>query len=374
MATRIDQEAMALIGKIEEYDEKESWIEYTKRLELYFVANEIKDNGKKRAVLLSVCGAKTYKLIRYLVNPRKPTDKLFAELVNLVKNHLNPRPSSIVYRCKFNNRFCQQGETIQRYVAELRNSSEHCEFGEELEKMLRDRLVCGVNDERIQRRLLAESQLEFKKVMELATAMETADKNTSDLQNGNPSARENPEEQAVNRVTKDPPKDPKLPPRNSKQPNATRECFRCGGQFHDADHCRYKNEECFKCQKKGHKADKCRSNRKPGRRNVRKSGNTHHMETTEEEEEECTMFHMNTKEKEPHRVEIKLNGVHTSMEVDTGTAASIINEETYKRISEGNQVKNRTQLETAKVKLRTYTGKLVKVMGTLNVIVKYEKQ
>jgi len=234
LATRIDQEAMALIGKIEEYDEKESWIEYTKRLELYFVANEIKDNGKKRAVLLSVCGAKTYKLIRYLVNPRKPTDKLFAELVNLVKNHLNPRPSSIVYRCKFNNRFCQQGETIQRYVAELRNSSEHCEFGEELEKMLRDRLVCGVNDERIQRRLLAESQLEFKKVMELATAMETADKNTSDLQNGNPSARENPEEQAVNRVTKDPPKDPKLPPRNSKQPNATRECFRCGGQFHDA--------------------------------------------------------------------------------------------------------------------------------------------
>ena len=42
--------------------------------------------------------------------------------------------------------------------------------------------------------------------MELATAMETADKNTRDPQNGNPNARENPEEQAVNRVTKDPPK------------------------------------------------------------------------------------------------------------------------------------------------------------------------
>ena len=130
--------------------------------------------------------------MRNLVNPRKPTDKSLVELVNLVKNHLNPRPSSIVYRCKFNSRFRQQGETIQQYVAELRNLSEHCEFGEILEKMLRDRLVCGVNDERIQRRLLAESQLKFKKAMELATAMETADKNTRDLQNGNPSARENP--------------------------------------------------------------------------------------------------------------------------------------------------------------------------------------
>ena len=178
MATRIDQEAMALIGKVEEYDEKESWVEYTDCLEQYFSANEITDNGKKRGVLLSVCGAKTYQLIRNLVNPRKPTDKSFAELENLVKNHLNPRPSSIVYRCKFNSRFRQQGETIQQYVAELRNLSEHCEFGEILEKMLRDRLVCGVNDERIQRRLLAESQLEFKKTMELATAMETADKNT----------------------------------------------------------------------------------------------------------------------------------------------------------------------------------------------------
>ena len=155
-----------------------------------------------------------------MVNPGKPTDKSFAELVNLVKNHLNPRLSSIVYRSKFNSRFRQQRETIQQKVAELRNSSEHCEFGDQLEKMLRDRLVCGVNDERIQRRLLAESQLEFKKAMELSTAMETAEKNTRDLQNGNPSARENPEEQTVNRVTKDPPKEPKLPPWNSKQPNA----------------------------------------------------------------------------------------------------------------------------------------------------------
>ena len=227
--------------------ENDSWIEYTERLEQYFAANEITDNNKKRAVLLSVCGAKTYKLIRNLVNPRKPTDKSFGELVNLVKNHLNPRPSSIVYRFKFNSRFRQQGETIQQYVAELRNLSEHCEFGDQLEKMLPDRLVCGVNDECIQWRLLAESQLEFKKAMELATAMETADRNTRDLKNGNLS--EKPEESQVNRVTKDP---PKRPPRDPKQ--STKDCYPCGGRFHAPDKCRYKDEECYKCRKRGHKA------------------------------------------------------------------------------------------------------------------------
>ena len=79
LAMRIVQEAiMALIVKIEEYDEKESWIEYTKCLEQYFAANEITGSGKKRAVLLSVCKAKMYKLIRNLVNPRKPAKTVFA--------------------------------------------------------------------------------------------------------------------------------------------------------------------------------------------------------------------------------------------------------------------------------------------------------
>ena len=83
---------------------------------------------------------------------------------------------------------------------------------------------------------------------------------------------------------------------------------------------------------------------------------------------------MTSKEGEPYRVDPQLNGVQTSMEVDTGAVATIINEETYKRIIEGNLVKNLQQLEAAKVRLRTYTGELVKVIGTLNVIVKYEKQ
>ena len=97
---------MALIGKVDAFQENDNWIEYTERLEYYFTANEITGNaGKKRAVLLSWCGAKTYKLIRNLVSPEKPTGKTFAELVNIVKNHLNPRPSTNVYRFKFNSRF-----------------------------------------------------------------------------------------------------------------------------------------------------------------------------------------------------------------------------------------------------------------------------
>ena len=81
-------------------------------------------------------------------------------------------------------------------MAKLRCLSEHCDFRDHLEDMIRDRLICGVNDERIHRRLLAESRLDFEKALELATAMETADESTCDIQQGN--FTEKPKEPLVN--------------------------------------------------------------------------------------------------------------------------------------------------------------------------------
>ena len=68
------------------------------------------------------------------------------------------------------------------FVAELRQLSEHCEFGTTLEDLIRDRLVCGVANSSIQRRLLAEQNLTLKQAHDLARAIETAEKNVRDLQ------------------------------------------------------------------------------------------------------------------------------------------------------------------------------------------------
>ena len=81
---------MANHGKLEEYDSQEEWSQYIERLEFYFEANGVDDEDKQRAILLSVCGSKTYKLIRNLITPRKPSEKTFAELVELVQQHQHP--------------------------------------------------------------------------------------------------------------------------------------------------------------------------------------------------------------------------------------------------------------------------------------------
>ena len=135
---------------------------------------------------------------------------------------------------------------MTEFVAGLRRLSEHCQFGTTLEDMLRDRLVCGINDDRIQRRLLAERELSFEKAVEIA--FEMASKNLINL-GGKTTG-------SVNKV-----KESTKPGSEDKK----RECHRCGGN-HDPTRCVFKNEICCNCQQKGHMAKVCKNEKKPRRR------------------------------------------------------------------------------------------------------------
>ena len=75
-------------------------------------------------------------------------------------------------RFKFHTRTRKPGESIAKFIEELRLLVEFCNFIETLEKMLRDRLVCGNDD--IQRRLLAEKRLIYKKAIHLTDSLKDA--------------------------------------------------------------------------------------------------------------------------------------------------------------------------------------------------------
>lgn len=85
------------LGHIEEFDgAKGDWQLYVERVEHFFAANGISDGDKKRAVLLSVMGAPTYKILRNVVSPSKPGEKTYATLVEALAQHFKPKPSEIV--------------------------------------------------------------------------------------------------------------------------------------------------------------------------------------------------------------------------------------------------------------------------------------
>ena len=95
---------MAIHGGMAEFDSAtEDWQMYVERLSQYFIATDMTDPTKQRAFLLSVCGAKTYKLVKSLVSPQKPAEKTYAELVETLNNHYNPAPAITISRFKFNS-------------------------------------------------------------------------------------------------------------------------------------------------------------------------------------------------------------------------------------------------------------------------------
>ena len=101
--------------------------------------------------------------------------------------------------------------------------------------MLRNRLVCDIEDPKIQWRLLAEPDLIFDKAFELALASESTNKNAKDLQ-----------------ATKSP-----QPSLNRIQTKQAKPCYCCRGN-HKVMDCPH-TSDCHKCGKKGHLARVCKS-------------------------------------------------------------------------------------------------------------------
>ena len=128
-------------GHIREFElGTESISAYLERVQLYFVANDVA-NEKKVAVLLSVIGSKTYVLLRSLLHPEAPKEKTFDQLAKTLKEHLEPKPQTIVERFHFHRRNQEQSESVLDYIAELRRLSATCDFGGYLNEVLRDRFV-----------------------------------------------------------------------------------------------------------------------------------------------------------------------------------------------------------------------------------------
>ncbi|CAG2217696.1 unnamed protein product [Mytilus edulis] len=196
---------MPTYGKLDSFDESEDWTQYVERMEHYFNANEIDEEDQKRGY--------------FLKSPAKPGTKSLADLTKLVKDHRDPVPSEIIQRFKFNSRTRHSDESVRTFIAALRSLTEHCNYGDTLNAMLRDRLVVGIKSDRIQRRLLAEPNLTFDKALEIATAMETAEKNAQDIQ---ASGTNGTFQKQINKVSKS-------YTRNNSGNSKQGDCYRCGG-------------------------------------------------------------------------------------------------------------------------------------------------
>ena len=363
----------AKFGRAREFDPtSEDWESYAEQMKHYLFANDVKE-AKKVPVLLSTCGTATYSLIKSLCSPDSPDSKSFEDIVKLVQDHYKPHHSVIMERLRFNSRIRKSGESISVFMADLRRIAANCAFEDRLEEMLRDRLVCGVNDTQIQRRLLAEPRLTLDTALGLAQAIEAAAKDSSDVQRVT-QTQAIPSHINVLRHSRGPKPHPTV---------SDQTCQRCGGS-HSPVTCRFKNFTCRYCHKKGHLEKVCRS-KKAARQshNPRPQRDTNFVsenlasgtEIPTPPVEDCptySLFTLGSRKNKPWMVDLLVNGKQVSMQIDTGASVSVINFETYTSL--WSSPLPPLVINEPRPKLRTYTGEEIQVLGSFSPTISYKGQ
>lgn len=95
--------------------------------------------------------------------------------------YFQPTPSEIVQHCKFNTRIRRPHESVATYIAQLKQLSEHCNFGATINVMLRDCLVCGIANAKWQQQLLSEDKLTYDKARSVLLSLEAAERETKEI-------------------------------------------------------------------------------------------------------------------------------------------------------------------------------------------------
>ncbi|XP_037515313.1 uncharacterized protein K02A2.6-like [Rhipicephalus sanguineus] len=351
---------MATFGRVEVYDNKEPWPSYTERLDAFFNANGIEDDEKKKWIFLSTVGTSTYATLRSLLAPDKPKEKTFKELISTLNSHFSPAPSEIAESFRFHSRVQLENENVAEFVAELRQIAEHCNFGTALNRMLRDRLVCGIRDRGVQQRLLVEKNLTLDKAVEVARTAEAAELNASELRKGHSDRPASPAQEGLANHLKfkkrhaHAPKGHKVQELNPRgKPKAGhhekfKPCIRYGSRDHRPPECKHINTSDDKGkQQRGSQVNTVQSADKPP---------------------EYYLHSLRTQESlKPITMTLIVNGVPLEMELDSGSPVSIISKDTYLQHQGALPVLSQTD-----VKLNCMRG-TIPVQGTLSVHIRLGK-
>lgn len=252
-----------------------------------------------------------------------------------------------------------EGESVHAFLVEIRRIAGNCNFGSMLDRMLRDRIVCGVRSSTLQTQLLAKRELTLEEAEALAVSAETAE-NDSKKMSSEPAAQVQARRHssAQDNVKRD----------------APRECGRCGSTKHDDNSCGWVKSRCYRCGRHGHLAKKCR-NAAARKSQVTKAAHATTLAVAEatsdvEGSDETHIWTFVSERKNflepPIRRTLTWGGVELPMEVDTGSPVCVISRQMFEK-----HRKVWPCLKPSRVKLSCYTGR-IPVLGELQLRVCYK--
>ncbi|CAH0551085.1 unnamed protein product [Brassicogethes aeneus] len=131
-----------LIGSIKEFNHQSSHFSVFKvKIEQFFLTNGIKEDQRKRAILLNFMTDDTYILLRNLCVPDAPEKMTSEKLMESLSKHCTPVESYFTARLKFYGAKRGDEENVADWAARVRSLASGCKFGDEFKIVSRDIFV-----------------------------------------------------------------------------------------------------------------------------------------------------------------------------------------------------------------------------------------
>ncbi|XP_048488048.1 uncharacterized protein LOC105383898 isoform X1 [Plutella xylostella] len=360
------------IGNIGIFDCKmQDWKIFESRLQQFIKLNSVKDDSKC-AVLLTHLNDESYRLARNLVYPRELEAVTYDELVKALSDHFTPRRSTFADRAKFYDATRGEYESAESWAARLRGLAINCEFGTELDTLLRDKFVLGMNVGAERDRLFEMDA----KTLTLSKALEVAQQAASARQARAAMVKEEPVFRSSSTAAGS----------SGRRGGAARagdaaraggaasavarddgepRCSICGLKNHNVYRCRYRNYRCEVCGVKGHLKKVCKN--KGTRSGLHKLDTE--PEASQESEcdecKECAVFNLRYVSYQPIKLNVSVNGSLLSMELDSGSGTTVISDKLYYNHFSG------FPLQKSNVKMCLYNGHKITPLGYFETTVLY---
>ena len=140
-----------------------NWKKFKRNFQFYHKATEMnkKSSGTQAAILLHCIREEVLEIFDTLELTQEEKEN-YDTVMNKLETYFIPKGNQSVESHKFNIRKQGSNEKFDNFLMDLRKLANSCDFGELRDRLIRDRIVSGVYDQKVKDRLLRDPNLTLR--------------------------------------------------------------------------------------------------------------------------------------------------------------------------------------------------------------------
>lgn len=217
--------------------------------------------SRKAALLLNCIGTEAQDLYLNVLKKNEEIDK-YEHILKIFDDYFAPKQNEVMNTFNFNNRRQEDGENFDSFYSNIKQLVKNCNFMDLESRMLRDRIVMGIRDRNLQRKLLEIKDLTLDMAVDKCRAAELSREHMKRIQENDKSSVSvdtlyNHREHSHNKTEAK----YMYSNRNRQNNNFNKKyyhCLKCN-QEHGPRQCPAFGKTCSKCKKLNHFASGCRN-------------------------------------------------------------------------------------------------------------------